>query len=78
LIRFGLPAFNARIESRSNTCVVIGGEGRRVMIGSNIDFLFDRVSSEVFSLIIVTLDDMITCFTGSISVICCCCFSGSS
>jgi hypothetical protein len=52
---------------------VVGGDVRRVMIGSNMDFLFDRVSSEVFSLIIATLDEMITCFldtiTGSIDAI---------
>jgi hypothetical protein len=60
---------------------VVGGDVRRVMIGSNIDFLFNRVSSEVFSLIIATLDEMITCFldtiTGSIDAIGGCC-SGSS
>jgi len=64
--------------TRSITCVfvgAIGGDARRVISGSNMDFLFDRLSSGVFSLIIATLDEIKTCFlgttTGSIDGVCC-------
>ncbi len=45
--------------TRSIPCV-IGGDARRVMIDSYINFLFEQISSEVFSLTIAVLDEMVT------------------
>lgn len=64
--------------TRSIACVFVGfiGDVRRVIIGSYIDFLFERISSEVFSLMIAVLDEMVTCgfldtISGSIDVVGC-------
>ena len=41
---------------------VIGGDARRLPTGSNIDFLFDRRSSGLFSLLVVKFDERVICF----------------